>query len=207
MSSQSQSQSHLSTSKNDKGDDSTELEPRGALSCSINVIDSAEAPTLEQVEPQMEQAGAPADCELAQGKERVVSSISAGLISDLADDSGSRSQSRLTRASDNLTRYTGGGDSYDDDYDDGDDECFRRNSLIKMEPGLVYLSRERLKLKDFSNEVRAAMDVEQFVHEAEIMLDMSEISVEDIVEAMLRKVRVRQVASVRRSLLVKLEVN
>lgn len=72
--------------------------------------------------------------------------------------------------------------------DNSDDECFRRNSLITVEPGLVYHRRERLRLKDFSNEVRAAMDVEQFVYEAEIMLDMSEVSVEDIVEAMLRKV-------------------
>lgn len=54
---------------------------------------------------------------------------------------------------------------------------------------LLYSNRELFKLKDFRSEVRASMDVEQFVHGAELMLDLTEISVDGIIEAMLRRVR------------------
>lgn len=67
-------------------------------------------------------------------------------------------------------------------------DCCRRLTGMSQETGLLYCNRECLKLKDFSSEVRASMDVEQFVHQAELMLDMREISVEDIVEAMLERV-------------------
>lgn len=70
-------------------------------------------------------------------------------------------------------------------------ECFDRinnNSNLDSEIGLLYTNRENYKLRDFYSEVRATMDVEQFVHQAEMILDMTEISVEDIVESMLTKV-------------------
>lgn len=53
---------------------------------------------------------------------------------------------------------------------------------------LLYCSRERLRLKDFSSEIRASMDVEQFVHQAELVLDLPEVSVAAIVDSMLVRV-------------------
>lgn len=53
---------------------------------------------------------------------------------------------------------------------------------------LLRSSRSLLKLKDFRSEVRASMDVEQFVHQSELMLDLVEVSVQGIVTAMLKKV-------------------
>lgn len=68
-------------------------------------------------------------------------------------------------------------------------DCCRGDSLnTRLETGLLHTNKERLRLKDFSSEIRALMDVEQFVHQAELMLDMTEVSVEDIVETMLLKV-------------------
>lgn len=54
--------------------------------------------------------------------------------------------------------------------------------------GLLYCSREPLRLKDFGAEVRAPMDVEQFAHQAELVLDTGHVSIDDIVESMLDKV-------------------
>lgn len=63
--------------------------------------------------------------------------------------------------------------------------CHLLDQLDKqIESSLLYQRRERLKPKDFRSEVRAPMDVEQFVHQAELILDMREVSVEDIVEKM-----------------------
>ena len=80
-------------------------------------------------------------------------------------------------------RYEGGTMS-----PDSRGECCLRDPELKSESGLLYTSRERLRLKDFSSEVRASMDVEQFVHQAELILDMTQVSVEDIVDAMLKRV-------------------
>lgn len=67
-------------------------------------------------------------------------------------------------------------------------DCCNPRPKPKLKVGLIYSSLERLRLKDFNSEVRAAIDVEQFLHQAELILDMSEVSVEDIVDAMLIKV-------------------
>lgn len=61
-------------------------------------------------------------------------------------------------------------------------------STMNCEAGLLYYNREPLKLKDFCAEVRAPMDVEQFAHQAELMLDLNEVSMDGIIEAMLTKV-------------------
>jgi hypothetical protein len=55
-------------------------------------------------------------------------------------------------------------------------------------PGLLYCCREALRLKDFKTEVRAIMDVEQFCHQSELLLDPDEMSMSGIIEAMLAKV-------------------
>lgn len=54
--------------------------------------------------------------------------------------------------------------------------------------GLLYHNREPLRLKDFATEVRAPMDVEQFAHQAELLLDPSTVSMGEIVTHMLEKV-------------------
>jgi len=47
-------------------------------------------------------------------------------------------------------------------------------------------------MKDFGAEVRASMDVDQFLQQAVLLLDITETSVEGIVDRMLRKVRTYQ---------------
>ena len=69
--------------------------------------------------------------------------------------------------------------------------CCPSASSANIETGLLYYNREPLKLKDFNAEVRAPMDVEQFAHQAELMLDLNEVSMEGIIEAMLTKVSSR----------------
>lgn len=76
---------------------------------------------------------------------------------------------------------------------DGCGRCESRNDCCckasaRLRLGLLYSSREPLKLKDFGSEIRASMDVEQFVHQAELVLDLTEVSVESIVDKMLQKV-------------------
>ncbi|XP_064477562.1 solute carrier family 4 member 11-like isoform X2 [Ornithodoros turicata] len=61
-------------------------------------------------------------------------------------------------------------------YDDGD------------EVSLMYAKFERLPMKDFGAEVRASMDVDQFLIQAVLLLDVQETSLEGIVDKMLHKV-------------------
>ncbi|KAH9366695.1 hypothetical protein HPB48_018482 [Haemaphysalis longicornis] len=49
---------------------------------------------------------------------------------------------------------------------------------------------QRLPMKDFGAEVRASMDVDQFLIQAVLLLDVQETSLEGIVDKMLQKVRV-----------------
>lgn len=53
---------------------------------------------------------------------------------------------------------------------------------------LMYAKHERLPMKDFGAEVRASMDVDQFLNQAVVLLDVQETSVEGIVDTMLHKV-------------------
>lgn len=55
--------------------------------------------------------------------------------------------------------------------------------------GLLFYNREPLRLKDFASEVRAPLDVEQFAHQAELVLDVDTVSMGEIVDLMLTKVR------------------
>lgn len=69
-------------------------------------------------------------------------------------------------------------------------ECSRRDSRIRMpEIMLMYSSFQRVPMKDFGAEVRASMDVDQFLQQAVLLLDITETSLEGIVDRMLRKVR------------------
>ncbi|XP_025016177.1 sodium bicarbonate transporter-like protein 11 isoform X2 [Tetranychus urticae] len=61
-------------------------------------------------------------------------------------------------------------------YDDGD------------EVTLMYAKHERLPMKDFGAEVRASMDVDQFLQQAVLLLDIQETSLEGIVDRMVKKV-------------------
>ena len=70
-------------------------------------------------------------------------------------------------------------------------ECSRRDSRIRMpEIMLMYSSFQRLPMKDFGAEVRASMDVDQFLQQAVLLLDITETSLEGIVDRMLRKVSI-----------------
>ncbi|KAH7970499.1 hypothetical protein HPB49_008212 [Dermacentor silvarum] len=60
-------------------------------------------------------------------------------------------------------------------YDDGD------------EVSLMFAKFERLPMKDFGAEVRASMDVDQFLIQAVLLLDVQETSLEGIVDKMLQK--------------------
>ncbi|XP_076355789.1 LOW QUALITY PROTEIN: solute carrier family 4 member 11-like [Tachypleus tridentatus] len=61
-------------------------------------------------------------------------------------------------------------------YEDGD------------EVTLMYAKYERLPMKDFGAEVRASMDVDQFLNQAVLLLDVQETSLEGVVDRMLQKV-------------------
>lgn len=80
--------------------------------------------------------------------------------------------------------------------------CFKSDTSVKYKYGLLYTSRENFKLKDFSSEVRATMDVEQFVYQAEMILDMQEVCVEEIIGAMLNKVSLAKQFSARFSSII-----
>lgn len=45
------------------------------------------------------------------------------------------------------------------------------NSTSHNEHGLVYCRREYLAPKDFGAEIRGQMDIEQFAHQAELLID------------------------------------
>ena len=67
-------------------------------------------------------------------------------------------------------------------------ECSRRDSRIVPEIMLMHSCFQRLPMKDFGAEVRASMDVDQFLQQAVLLLDVTETSLEGIVDKMLRKV-------------------
>ena len=67
-------------------------------------------------------------------------------------------------------------------------ECSRRDSRIVPEIMLMHSCFQRLPMKDFGAEVRASMDVDQFLQQAVLLLDITETSLEGIVDKMLRKV-------------------
>lgn len=54
--------------------------------------------------------------------------------------------------------------------------------------GLLHCKGEALSFKDFGSEVRAMRDVEQFVHQAEVMLDITEDDISKVIERMAKKV-------------------
>lgn len=67
----------------------------------------------------------------------------------------------------------------------------RRRSLpgYPTDDALIYSVLQRLPMKDFAAEVRASMDVDQFLNQAVLLLDVQETSVEGIIDKMLHKVR------------------
>lgn len=58
----------------------------------------------------------------------------------------------------------------------------------KKKKRLLHYKGEILTLKDFISEIRAIRDVEQFVHQAELMLDFTEKNVMNIIKQMMIKV-------------------
>lgn len=62
------------------------------------------------------------------------------------------------------------------------------SSLPIKRNGLLHYKGEALSFKDFSSEVRAMRDVEQFVHQAEVMLDITEDGISRVIERMAKKV-------------------
>lgn len=58
----------------------------------------------------------------------------------------------------------------------------------KKRKRLLHYKAEVLAFKDFISEIRAVRDVEQFVHQAELMLDFDEKDVFKIIEQMIIKV-------------------
>lgn len=69
------------------------------------------------------------------------------------------------------------------------DNVSNQQASADQTDGLIYYSREPLRLKNFTFEVRAPMDVEQFAHQAELVLDSPLVSMSDIIDSMLTKVR------------------
>lgn len=67
-------------------------------------------------------------------------------------------------------------------------ECSRRDSRLVPQITLFNCFLQRLPMKDFGAEVRAAMDVDQFLQQAVLCLDVNEKSIEDIVDRMVGKV-------------------
>lgn len=54
--------------------------------------------------------------------------------------------------------------------------------------GLIQHKRQLVPYKDFTFEVRALRDIEQFAHQAELILDVNEVNIYNIVERMISKV-------------------
>lgn len=68
-------------------------------------------------------------------------------------------------------------------------QCSRRDSRSRLQEIILMCSSfQRLPMKDFGAEVRASMDVDQFLQQAVLLLDITETSLEGIVDRMLRKV-------------------
>nr|XP_046909383.1 LOW QUALITY PROTEIN: solute carrier family 4 member 11-like [Dermatophagoides farinae] len=68
-------------------------------------------------------------------------------------------------------------------------QCSRRDSRSRTQEIILMCSSfQRLPMKDFGAEVRASMDVDQFLQQAVLLLDITETSLEGIVDRMLRKV-------------------
>ncbi|GBL91866.1 hypothetical protein AVEN_172783-1 [Araneus ventricosus] len=70
----------------------------------------------------------------------------------------------------------------------------RRKSLpgYPTDDALIYCILQRLPMKDFAAEVRASMDVDQFLNQAVLLLDVQDTSVEGIIDKMLHKVSQEQ---------------
>ncbi|GFV82965.1 uncharacterized protein TNCV_1179801 [Trichonephila clavipes] len=65
----------------------------------------------------------------------------------------------------------------------------RRKSLpgYPTDDALICCVLQRLPMKDFAAEVRASMDVDQFLNQAVLLLDVQDTSVEGIIDKMLHK--------------------
>ncbi|RWS07860.1 hypothetical protein B4U79_00719, partial [Dinothrombium tinctorium] len=66
-------------------------------------------------------------------------------------------------------------------------ECSRRDSRVVPQVTLFHSCIQRLPMKDFGAEVRASMDVDQFLQQAVLLLDVQETSLEGIVDKMVKK--------------------
>ncbi|KAK4337198.1 hypothetical protein RND71_043297 [Anisodus tanguticus] len=67
-------------------------------------------------------------------------------------------------------------------------ECSRRDSRLVPQITLFHCALQKLPMKDFGAEVRATMDVDQFLQQAVLLLDVNESSIEGIVNRMVGKV-------------------
>lgn len=67
-------------------------------------------------------------------------------------------------------------------------ECSRRDSRLVPQITLFHCSLQKLPMKDFGSEIRATMDVDQFLQQAVLLLDVNETSIEGIVNRMVGKV-------------------
>ena len=68
-------------------------------------------------------------------------------------------------------------------------ECSRRDSRAVPTITLMSSTFQRLPMKDFGAEVRASMDVDQFLQQAVLLLDVNETSLEGIVDRIVKKVK------------------
>ena len=71
-------------------------------------------------------------------------------------------------------------------------ECSRRDSRAVPQITLMSSTFQRLPMKDFGAEVRASMDVDQFLQQAVLLLDVNETSLEGIVDRIVKKVSQEQ---------------
>lgn len=67
-------------------------------------------------------------------------------------------------------------------------ECSRRDSRLVPQVTLLNSTMQRIPMKDFGAEIRASMDVDQFLQQAVLLLDITETSLEGIVDKIVRKV-------------------
>jgi len=70
-------------------------------------------------------------------------------------------------------------------------ECSRRDSRAVPQITLMSSTFQRIPMKDFGAEVRASMDVDQFLQQAVLLLDVNETSLEGIVDRIVKKVSKR----------------
>lgn len=59
--------------------------------------------------------------------------------------------------------------------------------LVVSANSLIVVWLQKLPMKDFAAEIRAHLDVEQFLSQAQLMLDVHETNVESILDAMLHQ--------------------